>query len=260
MPFDSRDDVGNGRATAITFAREGATLVLVNRSYSSLEATQKLIADQGVGAECIALQADIRDEDEIRRIIDTALAEFGRVDVLHNNVGIGTLNVARDTPEIDLNDWNEILAVNLTASMLLAKHTLPSMRERHSGSIIFVGSTSAHATSPLIAYKVSKAALHEFAVAVAVENAPYNIRCNALMPGLIDTPMATAAYRWMSEGQKNRSQIVDEFGRRVPMGRAGSPWEVAQVAAFLASEDAAYVTAQVFRVDGGLLANIGSAR
>ena len=184
------ESIGNGRAAAVLFAREGAKLVLANRSMASLEGTRELLRKEGFDAECVT--ADISNEDDCAALVNNAVSKFGRIDILHNNVGIGSLD--GDTVKIERSAWDNVFNVNLDGAMLISKHVLPIMRSQKSGSITHVSSVAAIGSYPLIAYKTSKAALHEFVRWLAFENAPHNIRCNVLMLGLIDTPMAIEGY------------------------------------------------------------------
>ncbi|MBA2398574.1 MAG: SDR family oxidoreductase [Bradyrhizobium sp.] len=245
------ESIGNGRAAAVLFAREGAKLVLANRSMDSLEGTRELLHKEGFDAECVT--ADISNEDDCAALVNTAVAKFGRIDILHNNVGIGGLD--GDTARIDKNAWDHIFSVNLDGAMLISKHTLPVMRSQRSGSITHVSSVAAIASSPLIAYKTSKAALHELVRWIAFENAPHNIRCNVLMLGMIDTPMAIEGFH-QATGTP-RDILRKQRDARVPMGRMGTAWETANVALFLASDEASYITGAVIPVDGGMHTRVG---
>lgn len=245
------ESIGNGRAAAILFAREGAKLVLANRSMASLDGTREFLRKEGYDAECVI--ADISNEDDCAALVSATVSKFGRIDILHNNVGIGSLD--GDTTKIERSAWDNVFNVNLDGAMLISKHTLPTMRSQKSGSITHVSSVAAIASSPLIAYKTSKAALHEFVRWLAFENAPHNIRCNVLMLGMIDTPMAIEGYH-QATGTP-RDTLRKERDARVPMGRMGTAWETAKVAVFLASEDASYLTGAVIPVDGGLHTRVG---
>ena len=245
------ESIGNGRAAAVLFAREGAKLVLANRSMISLEGTRDLLRKEGLDAECVTV--DISNEADCAALVKTAVSKFGRIDILHNNVGIASLDV--DTAKIDKSAWDNVFNVNLDGAMLISKHVLPVMRSQKSGSITHVSSVAAIASSPLIAYKTSKAALHAFVRWLAFENAPHNIRCNVLMLGLIDTPMAIEGYH-QATGTP-RETLRKERDARVPMGRMGTAWETAKVAVFLASDEASYLTGAVIPVDGGLHTRVG---
>jgi NAD(P)-dependent dehydrogenase (short-subunit alcohol dehydrogenase family) len=245
------DRMGNGRAAALQFAREGARLLLANRSMASLNETRELLRMEGFDAEC--LTADISNEEDCATLVKTAASKFGRIDILHNNVGIGAMD--GDTCKIDKRVWDNILNVNLSGAMLISKHVLPIMRSQKSGSITHVSSVAAIATYPLIAYKTSKAALHEFVRWMAFENAPHNVRCNVIMLGLIDTPLAIEAYHTATG--KPRDEIRKQRDASVPMGRMGTALETAKVAVFLASDEASYITGAVIPVDGGMHTRVG---
>jgi NAD(P)-dependent dehydrogenase (short-subunit alcohol dehydrogenase family) len=197
--------------------------------------------------------ADISKEDDCAALINAAASKFGRIDILHNNAGIAGPD--GDTTKIERHTWDNIFNVNLNGAMQISKHVLPIMRSRRSGCITHVSSIAAIASYPLIAYKTSKAALHEFVRWLAFENAPHNIRCNVLMLGLMDTPMAIEAYHKTTGAP--RDAIRKQRDVRVPMGRMGTAWETAKVAPFLASDDASYVTGALIPIDGGLSTRAG---
>jgi NAD(P)-dependent dehydrogenase (short-subunit alcohol dehydrogenase family) len=245
------ENIGNGRAAAVLFAREGATLVLANRSTGSLEETRELLRKEGLDAECVV--ADISKEDHCAMLVKTVISKFGRIDILHNNVGVAGPD--GDTAKIERSAWDNTFDVNLNGAMQISKHTLPIMRSQKSGSITHVSSVAAIASYPLIAYKTSKAALHEFVRWLAFENAPHNIRCNVLMLGFIDTPMAIEGYHEATGTP--RETIRKQRDVTVPMGRMGTAWETAKVAVFLASDEASYLTGAVIPVDGGLHTRVG---
>ena len=208
------ESIGNGRAAAVLFAREGARLLLANRSMASLEETRDLLRKEGYDAQCMV--ADISNEEDCAALVNTAISRFGRIDILHNNVGIGALD--GDTIKIERSVWDNVFNVNLDGAMLISKHSLPIMRSQRSGSITHVSSVAAIASSPLIAYKTSKAAL------------------------ATGTP---------------RDTLRKQRDAKVPMGRMGTAWETAKVAVFLASDDASYLTGAVIPVDGGMHTRVG---
>jgi NAD(P)-dependent dehydrogenase (short-subunit alcohol dehydrogenase family) len=218
---------------------------------ASLEETRDLLRKEGYDAECMI--ADISNEDDCTALVNAAISKFGRIDILHNNVGIGGLD--GDTVKIERSAWDHIFNVNLDGAMLISKRVLPIMRSQNSGSITHVSSVAAIGSSPLIAYKTSKAALHAFVQWLAFENAPYNIRCNVLMLGMIDTPMAIEGFH-QATGTP-RDTLRKQRDEKVPMGRMGTAWETANVALFLASDDSSYITGAVIPVDGGLHTRVG---
>jgi NAD(P)-dependent dehydrogenase (short-subunit alcohol dehydrogenase family) len=239
--------IGNGRATALAFAREGATLVLANRSVPSLEETQRLVQTEGFDADIMI--TDISVEADCKGLIDQVIDQHGRVDVLHNNVGGGGA-IDSDTTTVDFDNWRTTFDVNVGGAMLLSKHVLPHMREQHAGVITHVSSIAAVASLPIISYGIAKAALNEFTRWLAFENAPHNVRANALMLGYIDTPLAIEAYHSLTG--RPRDEIRAERHASVPMGRMGTAWEVASAAVFLASDESSYLTGAILPIDGGM--------
>ena len=246
------ETIGNGRATALTFAREGAAVLAVDRRYESAVETAEMIRE--AGGVCEPFAADITDEAACRAIAAEARKCFGRIDVLHNNVGIG----AGDAGPTSLTEenWHRIMDVNLTGPWLVCKHVLPLMRAQESGVIINISSVAAIASTPMLAYKVSKAGLNALTEALAAGNARHGIRDNAIMPGLMDTPMAIEGFS--ASSGKSREDVRAGRASQVPLGRAqGSAWDVANCALFLASDEARYITGVVIPVDGGLHVKVG---
>jgi NAD(P)-dependent dehydrogenase (short-subunit alcohol dehydrogenase family) len=244
--------VGNGRATAVLFAREGAQVVLVDRDEASLAETARLIADEGGRAE--TLVGDIGTEAGCQAVVGGAHDALGGIDVLHNNVGIG----AGDASPTRLTEdaWDRIVDLNVKSMWLVCKHVVPVMREQGSGAIVNVSSVAAvAATGTLTAYKVSKAGVNALTQTLAMGNARLGIRVNAIMPGLIDTPMAVDATARATGAA--RDVVADARAARVPMGRQGTAWDVAHAAVFLASDEAAFITGVLLPVDGGQCARVG---
>lgn len=241
------DTMGNGRATAILFAREGASVMLVDRRLESAEETRRMIDAEG--GRSFAFGADVVRAEDCRRMADACVRTYGRIDVLHNNVGIGELGGPVELPEAD---WHRVLDTNLTSMFLTCKEVLPYMERQGRGAIVNVSSLAAirFAPYPMLAYHASKAGVNALTQAIAMQYAARGIRANAIMPGLIDTPMAM-------EGISARLGVSREDLRRmrdaaVPMQRMGEAWDVAWAAVYLASDEARYVTGVVLAVDGGL--------
>jgi NAD(P)-dependent dehydrogenase (short-subunit alcohol dehydrogenase family) len=246
--------LGNGRATALLFAREGARVLLVDRDEESVRETQRLVEADAPGATAV-LVANIVEEAACAEIVRRALADLdGRIDVLHNNVGIGAGDGGPTSLEADA--WDRIVDTNLKAMWLTCKHVVPVMRERRAGAIVNISSVAAIAgVGNLTAYKISKAGVNALTQALAVTNARFGIRVNAIMPGLIDTPMAvdaTARARGVA-----REVVADARARTVPLGHQGTAWDVAHAALYLASDEAAFVTGVALPVDGGQSAQVG---
>lgn len=241
--------IGNGRATALTFAREGARLVLVDRDRSSAEETAALI-----DGETIVVAADVASDEGPDAIVAAALAAFGGIDILHNNVGIG----AGDGPPHHLTDdaYDRIMDVNLRGLWRMCRSAIPALRTSQHGAIVNVSSLAAVGSATnLTAYKISKAGVNALTQNLALSNAKYGLRANAIMPGFVDTPMAVdAAARALDV---DRDDYAAARAAMVPLGRQGSGWDVANAALFLASDDAAWITGVVLPVDGGQSANVG---
>lgn len=242
--------MGNGRATAIRFAQEGATCLLVDRDPDLATETLSMLEDQH-GASILV--ADVTDEESCRRVVQTAVERYGRVDVLHNNIGTSTGD--RPTSDLPVEDWDRIMTLNLKSMFMMCKHVLPVMRERRSGAIVNISSTSSLSMRPTLAYKTSKGAINTMTQHIAGENAAFGVRANVIVPGLIDTPMAIE--RRARESGRPRDEIRAERDALAPMGRMGAAWDVANAAVYLASDEAAYVTGVLLPVDGGLLLKRG---
>lgn len=246
--------MGNGRATAIRFAQEGARCLLVDVNASWANETLTMIAEQGSSTHDAAVfAADVTEEAACAAIVSEAMRRFGRIDILHNNIGTST----GDKPTFDLpvEDWDRIMALNLKSMFMMCKHTLPVMREQRAGSIINISSTSSLSKRPTLAYKTSKGAINTLTQHVAAENAAYSVRANVIVPGLIDTPMAIE--RRVRETGRNHQEIRTERDCLVPIGFMGNAWDVAHAAVYLASDEARYVTGVLLPVDGGLLLKRG---
>jgi NAD(P)-dependent dehydrogenase (short-subunit alcohol dehydrogenase family) len=247
------DTIGNGRAAAMLFAREGAKLLLVDRELQRAEESAALIAAAGGVAHCVA--GDWARAADCRAYVNACVAAWGRVDFLHNNVGIGT----GDGPPAEVTEeaYDRIMQVNLKGCLLSCQAVLPSMRSQGSGSIVNISSIAAVSYAPgLTAYKLSKIGMNMLGIQLALTNAKYGIRVNTIMPGLMDTPMAI-------EGQAkarnvSKAELRAARDKRVPLnGKMGTAWDVAHAALFLHSDDAAFITAVALAVDGGQSARVG---
>lgn len=246
------ETIGNGRATAITFAREGAVLVLADRDAESLATTAELCRAEG--ADVTTVVADIASSDGPDRVVSAAVDAHGRLDVLHNNVGIG----AGDGPPHRLPDeaYDRIMDVNLRALWRTCRAAVPSLRASGRGAIVNVSSlASIAAATTLTAYKLSKAGVNALTQSLALSNAKYGVRANAILPGFIDTPMAVDAQARIVG--TDRESLAAGRAALVPLGRQGTAWDVANAALFLASDEAAFVTGVLLPVDGGQSARLG---
>lgn len=238
---------GNGKATAVLFAREGASVLCVDRDAIAAEETATLIrAEGGVAEICVA---DVTDAQAGDWVMQAMQSHFGGIDILHYNVGISRLGGVLETIN---EDWDRVFDINLTGAMRLTRAVLPAMRVQKSGAFVFVSSLAAVFSAPYAytSYEVSKAALVRFAKSVAHENAPHQIRANAILPGVIDTPHVTA----FVDRETDPAELAARRAAMVPMGRQGTAWDVAHAALFLASDEAGYISGVDLRVDGALTA------
>ena len=247
--------VGTGRATAQRFMLEGAAVLAVDRDLESARETLRLAGDCAATSD--AFQADVTDSDSLRRATDAALARWNRIDILFYNVGVSI--AGGDKPLDDLTDeaFDRLMTINLRGAVMAAKHVVPVMRRQSSGVVINLSSVSAiETTRPNVAYRTSKAGLIAFTQQLAIQNAAHGVRANAILPGVIDTPMAVDQRVTLLGG--TRDELVERRNREVPLrGRMGTGWDVANAALFLASEEAGFITGVCLPVDGGMLMRIG---
>lgn len=246
------DTIGNGRATAILFAREGAKVLVVDRRLDSARDTVDMIASEGGSA--VAIEADATSDSACAELVKNCLDSHGRVDILHNNVGIGGSDAG--PAHIEEESWDLILAVNLKSVVFPCKAVLPSMREQRSGAIINISSIAAVCSTGIVAYKTSKAGINAYTQSLAIGNAKYGIRANVIMPGLMETPMAIEG---ISKGLGiDKQELIKTRNAQVPLGgKMGTAWDVAHAALFLASDEAGFITGVALPVDGGQTARVG---
>ncbi len=235
----------NGRAAAALYAREGAQVFAVDLRTESAEETCRIITAEG--GRCTALTADVTDSEQIQAVVAAMRAQAGRIDVLHNNVGITEMG---DPVQASEESWHRVIDTNLTGVFLTCKHVLPVMLAQGGGSIVNISSLASIQvnTYPYTSYYAAKAGLNHLTRALAVRYAPDNIRVNAVLPGVMDTPLIYTQIAGQFED-------VEEMRRRrnaaSPMGRMGDAWDVAHAALFLASDEARYITGVCLPVDGG---------
>jgi NAD(P)-dependent dehydrogenase (short-subunit alcohol dehydrogenase family) len=240
---------GNGKATAVLFAREGAKVVCVDRNEAAARETAEII--RGEGGEAIVVEADASKASDVAEMVATTVEHHRRIDVLHNNVGIVATGGVVDLSEAE---WDRVFDVNLKTCFLAMKYVIPVMERQGGGSIVNVSSIASlrHTGVDYCSYAATKSAMNHLTSVTAVQYAPMNIRVNAVLPGLMKTPMVEASGLAKDYAQGD----VDEMWRRraamVPMQRAGDAWDVAHAALFLASDESTYVTGLQLVVDGGL--------
>lgn len=238
---------GNGKATAVAFAREGARVFAVDLDPAAASETAAIITDEG--HEATAYGADVADAAAVAAMVAACRARYGRIDVLHNNVGIGGLGSPVDTSE---EQWDRVMRVNVTSMFLTCKHTLPVMLDQGGGAIVNVSSLSAtKAIRPEVAYATSKGAVNAFTINVAMSYADRGIRCNAILPGLINTPMVMGFLR-DHYGPGGLDDLIKTRDALSPTGRMGEAWDVAAAAVFLASDEARYINGMLLNVDAGM--------
>ena len=246
------DTIGNGRAISILFAREGARVMLVDRNLESAKETNSMIDKES--GESFAFEANILIENDCQRIVEKCEEVYGQIDVLVNNVGIavGDQRIVNLREEV----WDKIIDTNLKGMFFTCKYVLPIMEKQESGSIINISSIAAVSVTPLFAYKVSKSGVNSLTHQIAMRYAKYGIRVNAIMPGLMNTPIAIEGFA-RSTGRPKKD-IIEARNRRVPLkGGMGDAWDTAYAALFLASDEAKFITSVILPVDGGQSSRIG---
>jgi NAD(P)-dependent dehydrogenase (short-subunit alcohol dehydrogenase family) len=246
------EGLGNGRATVLRFAQEGARVLAVDNNLASAEETVEMARPSG---ECAALAADVTKEASLAEMVEAARRRWGRVDILHYNVGVSIAGGDAPLEEITEAAFDRIATINLRGAIMACKHVLPLMRAQRSGVIITISSVAAWENYPNVAYKASKAGLIAFTQQVAIQNAAYGVRANVILPGLMDTPMAVDT-RARASG-KSRAEVAAGRDARVPLRhKMGTAWDVANAALFLASDEASFITGVALPVDGGALVHI----
>ena len=254
---------GNGKAAAVLFAREGARVLAVDIDAGAVSETAGIIAGEGGTVETFV--ADVSQADQVRAMVDACLGRFGRIDVLHNNVGIVA---PKPTAEVSEDDWDRICAVNLKSMFLTCRAVLPAMEQNAfrvdgdgrrigRGAVINISSVSGIRWTgvPYVTYSVTKGAVLPLTRSIALEYADRGIRANAILPGLMNTPMIVEPLK-DAYGGGDVDRMIDARDAQCPTGYMGDGWDVAHAALFLASDDARYVTGAELVVDGGISAKL----
>jgi NAD(P)-dependent dehydrogenase (short-subunit alcohol dehydrogenase family) len=250
------EGMGNGRATVIRFAQEGARVLAVDNRLASAEETAAMVRQERGAPECAAFEADVTREAMLAATMAEAQRRFGRIDILHYNVGMSIAGGDAPPTEITEEAFDRIVAVNLRGAVMACKHVLPIMRAQRSGVILTISSLAAWEQYPYVTYKATKAALIAYTQQLAIQNAEYGIRANVILPGLMDTPMAVDT-RARSTG-KSRAEVAAMRDAKVPLrARMGTAWDVANAALFLASDEANFITGAALPVDGGMSVKVG---
>ncbi|WP_417530898.1 SDR family NAD(P)-dependent oxidoreductase [Marinobacter lipolyticus] len=241
---------GIGRATAVRLAREGARVMMVDRSEAGLLDTEGLMPE---GAEILRRMGDVADEDQVRSLVEETISTFGRIDVLCNVAGIASTGGGHpDVTGNDREEWEKVLSVNLIGTMLFIKHAAPHMQARKLGSIVNTASVAGiRSGAGGNAYSASKAGVINLTMTAACDLGMDNVRVNAVCPGLVETGMTQAVFDYARANEK-----AHKLGSRCELRRYGAPEEIAAAILFLASDDASYITGQALPVDGGNTASL----
>ncbi|MDG6926612.1 MAG: SDR family oxidoreductase [Nitrososphaerota archaeon] len=242
---------GIGRGIARLFAREGAKTVVVDMNEAGAKETAGLI--QKDGGEAMALKANVLSAAEVKSVVDQVIGKYGRIDILHNNVG-GWQKEAHDTVVDDTEqEWDRLIDLNLKSTFLVTHEVVPHMIKQGGGAIVNTITINAFLTQPgTAAYSAAKAGAFQFTRASALDLAKHNIRVNGIAPGEIETPLWLATYNNLPGSAQVKASVL----ARIPLGRFGTPEDVAFTALWLASDEARYVTGQIITVDGGITAGV----
>ena len=244
---------GNGKAAAVLYAREGAKVMAVDLNATAAEETRAIIESEG--GECAVAQADVSKTEDVQNAVAQTLEAFGRIDILHNNVGIVSVGGAVELSE---EAWDREFSVNIKSMFLTCKYVLPHMEKQGAGSIINISSTAAvrwYGVS-YIAYAASKAAVGGITRTVALQYADKGIRCNSVLPGLMNTPLVHNSLASAYAGG-DIEEMVRIRDSQSPTGKMGTAWDVAHACLFLASDEAAYINGVELLVDGGFTVRSG---
>jgi NAD(P)-dependent dehydrogenase (short-subunit alcohol dehydrogenase family) len=248
------EGMGNGRATVLRFVEEGAKVLVVDNNLKSAEETVAMARARG-SAECTAFAADVCKETTLSAMAAACRERWGRIDILHYNVGVSIAGGDAPLEEITETAFDRIATINLRGAIMACKHVLPIMRAQRSGAIIMISSVAAWEQYPNVAYKATKAGMIAFTQQIAIQNAQFGIRANVILPGLMDTPMAVDTRARVSG--KSRAEVAAARDARVPLRhKMGTAWDVANAALFLASDEANFITGVALPVDGGALVHI----
>ena len=241
---------GNGKATAALFARNGARVVCVDINRTAADETAEIIL--GEGGRASAHACDATDSRAVAELVADVVNAHGRIDVLHNNVGYATMG---GPIELDEAAWQRTFDLNVKSCFITCKHVLPHMLAQKSGAIVNVSSVAAirYTGYPYTAYYAAKAAVNNFTMGLALQYARDGIRVNAVMPGLMNTPLI---FQQISGQYADEAEMVAARDAACPTGRMGTAWDIAHAALFLASDEAAYITGVSLPVDGGLTCRV----
>jgi len=241
------DGWGNGKAAAVLYAREGASVLLADISEQAVAATKATIDAEG-GKSTVFI-GNVASAKDVAAMIDKCIATYGRVDVLHNNVAIFDMNTVDSLSEAD---WDRFFAINVKGVFLTCKHAIPHMRKQGGGAIVNVSTISSiRYTSPCVAYSASKAAVNQLTQSIAGRYGKEGIRANCVAPGYLDTPLITTHLR-KKLGEEAFALNMRKRRAVLPSPRMGTAWDVAYASLFLASDEAGFINGVMLNVDGGM--------
>lgn len=242
---------GNGKAAAVLYAREGAKVLAVDRNRDAADETCGIIREEG--GECLAYEADVTDSEAVKLLVAECVSVFGRIDILHNNVGIPEVG---GPEEIDEETWDRQFAVNVKSMYLTSRNCLPQMVKQGSGAIVNISSIGSirYFGYPCVSYSASKGAVNQLTQQIAVQYADRGVRANCVLPGLMHTPQIEHYVRSGYDGDVE--EMLRQRDQLVPMKRMGDAWDVAHAALFLASDEAKYITGVELVVDGGITCKV----
>jgi len=242
------DGWGNGKATAVLFAREGATIFGCDLRLEAAQETKDIIENEG--GTCVVRQVDVSNAEQVETMVQQCITENGTVDILVNNVGIVEVG---GPVELSEKSWDRIMAVNVKSVFLTCKYCLPVMEKKGYGAIVNISSIAALRFTgyPSCAYNASKGAVNQLTQNIAIQYASKGIRANCVLPGLMNTPMIQEPLK-RTYANGDISKMIEIRDRQCPSGKMGDGWDVAYAALFLASNEAKYINGENLVVDGGI--------